>query len=301
MTSFPVRLCDRAMDLQEQLDLLYQWFQGTFDTNRQCQLEKELQKTEESTHDWVWTTFFAVDTPNFGTHVLLARQGFRATGQVYRQRLYKFQINPENNCLENQIYKLKDESLFEKAQDDPSVVANLDPNKDAECMEGCSVFWEYLPQENRFHGSTREGTCQFASKFFPGKTIIATSDIFIGPEELWTLDRGVDTDGNKIYGFKSDEHHKFVRTTAYKGVVKFKGQVQELSLHNQGGIAYIVVANSNFFVKLEQAVEVDTKVKVLRLSVQGNEEPVGSAVSDHSASLIGMKLPEGIEILLQKG
>jgi len=300
VTSFPVRLCDHAMDLQKQLDLLYQLFQGTFDTNRQCQLEKELQKTEESTHDWVWTTFFAVDTPNFGTHVLLARQGFRATGQVYRQRLYKFQINPEKNCHENQIYKLKDESLFEKAQDDPSVVANLDPNKDAECMEGCSVFWEYLPQENRFHGSTREGTCRFASKFFPGKTIIATSDIFIGPEELWTLDRGVDTDGNKIYGFKSDEHHKFVRTTAYKGVVKFKGQVQELSLHNQGGIAYVVVANSNFFVKLEQAVEVDTSVKVLRLSVQGKEEPVGSAVSDHSASLIGIKLPEGIEILLQK-
>ena len=293
---------DIVMDLQKQLDLLHQLFQGTFDTNRQCQLEKELKKADDgfkSEHDWVWSTFFAVDTPNFGTHVLLARQGFRATGQIYRQRLYRFLINTQRNCVENQIYKLKDESLFEKAQEDPSVVANLDPNKDAECMEGCSVFWEYLPQQNRFHGSTMEGTCRFASKFFPGKTIIATSDVFIDAEELWTLDRGVDTDGNKMYGFKNDDHHKMVRTTTYKGIVKFKGHAQELSLHNQGGNADVVVANSKFSVKLEQAVEVDTTVKVLRLSLQSNEEPVGSAVSDPNAALIGMTL-QGIEILLQK-
>ena len=54
---------------------------------------------------------------------------------------------------------------------------SFDARNDAVCLEGCSVLWEYIPSEKRFHGSTTEGTCRFESTFFPGKTIIATSDM----------------------------------------------------------------------------------------------------------------------------
>ena len=287
------------MDLQRQLDLLYERFQGTFDNHMQCQLEKELQKRDgtDPVHDWVWKRVFPVDVPNLGPRVLLERQGFRATGQIYRQRLYKFRINAGEGCVENEIYKLKDESLFERAESDPLVVAQLDPQVDIECMEGCSVYWKYLQEENRFHGTTMEGKCRFASKFFPGKTIIASSDIYIGPEELWTHDRGVDTDGNKMYGFKSDEHHKFVRCTMYKGNVTLEGQSQEISLHNQGGEAK--VGETNYSVTLAQAIDVDTKIETLRLSLLNRSDVMGMTMTDPNVCLIGGKFGE-IQISLVK-
>ena len=101
-----------AMDLEKQLDLIYQWFQNSFDNHMQCQYEKELQKKDgsEPLHDWVFSVFTAATIPKVGTHVLLAKQGFRATGQVYRKRMYSFRINAEAGRVENDIYKLKDDS-----------------------------------------------------------------------------------------------------------------------------------------------------------------------------------------------
>ena len=277
-------------DLLKQLELIYHWFQGTFDNNCQYQLEKELQIRDgpEPVHDWVWTKFFTVDTPKFGDHVLLARQGFRTTGHVYRQRLCKFQINVEEGCVMNQIYKLKDESWFEKAEANPSLLAHLDPETDAECLEGCGVYWKFSPEENRFHGTTKEGKCRFNSKFFPGKTIIASSDTYLSPGELWTQDRGVDTDGNEMYGFKSDEHHKFLRCDEFKGSATISNECeQEVSIHNQGG--EVKLDGNEYTLKLEQAIEVETRAKVLRLSVyaEGQEEPIGMVVSNWSADIIG--------------
>lgn len=298
------RECDLAMDLEQQRNLIYLWFQGTFDNHKQCQYEKALEKRDgiEALHDWVFSKFFAADVPKIGTHVLLARQGFKESGQVYRQRLYAFHINVEEGCVENQIYKLNDESLFEKAEQDPSVVSDLDPSTDAECVDGCSVLWKYLPQENQFHGSTREGMCRFESRFFPGKTIIASSDIFIGPDHLWTRDRGVDTEGEKVYGFKSDEHHKFLRCTSYKGFVHVRkeGQIREVVVHNQGGEARI--DDMKYSVKLAQSTELDTKANVLKLSVlrDGKDEVVGLALSDPDVDVIGGVFGDDIEIRIFK-
>ena len=85
--------------------------------------------------------------PKFGKHVLFATQGFNLTGQTYRQRVYNLLISPEGRLV-IQIHRLKDESWFEKAAQDPSSVVHLDPAADAECIEGCNVFWTFIPEEN---------------------------------------------------------------------------------------------------------------------------------------------------------
>ena len=274
-------------DLKQHLELIYSWFQGTFDDNCQIQVEKEVQKREgiEPVHDWVWVKFFAATAPKFGDHVLLIRQGLHSTSQVYRQRLYKFQINSEEGCVMNQIYRLKDESWFENAEENPSCLAHLDPNTDAECLEGCGIYWRFLPIENRFHGTTKEGKCCFESKFFPGKTIIASSDVYLSSSELWTLDRGIDTDGNKMYGFKSDEHHKFLRCVVYKGSAEYEGCVQEVIIHNQGRAVRLF---NKYIMKLEQQIEIETKDKVLKLSIysEGKEDIIGKAIFDWNAGMV---------------
>ena len=112
------------MDLEKQLELIYQWFQNKFDNHMQCQYEKEIQKRDgiEALHDWVFSVFTAAKIPKVGTHVLLAKQGLKATGKVYRRRMYSFRINTEVGRVENEIYRLKDESLIDKFEQDPSVV-----------------------------------------------------------------------------------------------------------------------------------------------------------------------------------
>lgn len=287
---------DEELNLDKQLELIYSWLQGHFDNN--CQYHSEKETGKDAGHDWVWSKFFAADVPKFGSHVLVARQGLHSTGQIYRQRIYNFQISSEEGCIVNQIYKLKDESWFEKAENDPSSVLNLDPVADAECVDGCEVYWTFIPKENRFHASTKEGTCRFESRFFPGKTIIATSDIFLSSTELWTQDRGVDTSGNKMYGFQSDSHHKLVRCEMYKGKTEYGDQSEEVSIHNQGGKTEL---RNGVTVKLEQAFNVGMNCKVLQLSLlsDGQEKPTGVALSNWNASTIGVQC-NNMSILLVK-
>lgn len=279
------------VELEKQLKLVYSWLQGEFDNNCQYQRELELQKSSgktEPAHDWVRIKCFPADLPKFGEHVLLVRQGFRS-GQLYRQRLYKFEVNYEEGCVVNQIYRLKDESLFEKAEDNPSSVAHLDPVTDAEYMKGCAVYWKFLPDDNQFHATTKQGSCRFQSKFFPGKTIISNSDIYLSSTELWMHDRGVDTDGNKMYGFKSEEHHKFLHCETYKGSAEYEGHsAQKVSVHNQGG--EVRLGAGRYVLKLEQVIEVETDCKLLKLTIsdpEGQDNVVGKVVSDWNAGVIG--------------
>ena len=291
-----------SMDLEKQLELIYQWFQKKFDNHMQCQFERELQKRDgsEPLHGWVFSVLTAASAPRVGTHVLLAKRGFRDTGKIYRRRMYSFHVNEEAGRVQNDIYRLKDESLFDRFEEDPSVVSSLDPSSDAEKIEGCSISWEYLPDKNCFHGTVAAGTCQFQSTYFPGKTIIATSDTIIGPDYMWTRDRGVDLDGNKMYGFKSDEHHKCLQCTPYKGVVSFgtEKQTQEIVIHNQGGEMKIGEAKCS--VKLAQSVDLESRATVLRLSVHrdGQDEAVGMALADPDSSVIGGVFAGGVKVHL---
>lgn len=293
------------MDLERQRDLLYQWFQGEFDNFQQWQYEKEMERKGcgEAVHDSVFSMFYNVSVPKIGTHVLLARQGFKKTGQVYRKRMYSFIINLEEKCVENKIYKLKDESLFDKARQDPTIMIDLDPTTEVECLDGCGVVWKYIPEENRFHGCTRVGTCRFKSTYFPGKTIIASSDILIGPDHLWTQDRGVDTDGNKVYGFQSEDHHKFLHCMLYKGIVRLgvDKDSHEVLLHNQGGT--FVIEGTEYSLMLAQSIELDTKASVLRLSLLKNGEEevlMGVALCDPESRVIGGVFTEGLSVYLVK-
>ena len=67
-----------------------------------------------------------------------------------------------------------------------------------------------------------------------------------------------------MYGFKSDEHHKFLHCDVYKGSAKYEGSVREVTIHNQGEE---VKLDNKYVIKLEQAIEVETREKALRLNV----------------------------------
>uniref|UniRef100_A0A1X7VBR9 Uncharacterized protein n=1 Tax=Amphimedon queenslandica TaxID=400682 RepID=A0A1X7VBR9_AMPQE len=281
-------------DLEKQIELVYKWLLGKFDNNYQYITEKE--RDGDPTHDPVFSRFFAVDAPKFGAYVLVARQGLHETDQVYRQRIYALQINSEEGCVMNQIYRLKDESWFDKIEKDPTSAVHLDPLADAECMEGCGVYWTFLPEENRFHAATKEDTCRFESKLNPGKTVIANSDIYLSSTELWTRDRIVDTDGNKLFGFKSDEHHKYRRCEMYKGKAEYDGGSEEVSVHNQGGKVNL---GNGVTIVLEEAFDFVMNCKILRLSFLKADKQIGVAFFSCDATTIGAKF-DSVKVILDK-
>ncbi len=107
----------------------------------------------------------------------------------------------------------------------------------------------------------------------------------------------MDTDGNKLFGFKVDEHHKFLRRTFYQGTVTVAGQPQELSLHNQGG--RVDVTASGRAVELAQVGEKEDMILKLSVLEEGKEDAVAEVITDPGAKVIGGKLG-GLEIFLQK-
>ena len=294
------------LSLSEQIATIYQWLQGRYDTYTQWQAEKTAYENGsglEPVHDWVQTHIFPLKVPALGSHVLGVRQGFRK-GELYRQRLYRFKICEEEGCVINYCYKLKNETLFEKAEFDPSALVDINSD-DTELIEGGTVYWEYIEKEQRFHASTKEGACRFISSYAPGKTIIATSDVYLKKDELWSLDRGVDTDGNKIYGFKSNIHHKFTRCALFKGELIVNKEVRKIELHDQGGETQATFGSQTFTIILGQIEYTKDGplrgAKLLQLSLfkEGQEEAVWSTVCDHGSKLVG-GLSQAMEVYLER-
>ena len=105
----------------------------------------------------------------------------------------------------------------------------------------------------------------------------------------------MDTDGNKLYGFNCETHHKFLHCVTYKGRVEYGDQSDEVSVHNQGGKAKL---GDGTTVKLEQAYVMNCKV--LQLSfLKEQEEPIGVVLSSWDASQIGGLIAD-VKILLER-
>ena len=105
-----------------------------------------------------------------------------------------------------------------------------------------------------------------------------------------------------MYGFKSDEHHKCLHCTPYKGVVSFgaEKQVQEIVIHNQGG--EVKIGDTKLSVKLAQSIDVKSKAKVLRLSIlgEGEDKVLGMTEADPDSSVIGGVFAGEMEVHLAK-
>ncbi len=97
--------------------------------------------------------------------------------QTYRQRVYCFYVNAEEQRLFMEVYRLNDETLFDKSEEDPSVLSDLDPKKDGSVIPGGQLTWVYSPEEKWFHATMKKDTCRFESRIFPGKTVIVNSDM----------------------------------------------------------------------------------------------------------------------------
>ena len=289
-----------AKNLDDDLRLMMQWFEGRFDNFQQTVEEKDAKA--EFPHERIHSIFARVKLPQFGENVFYVQQYLDGNPtKIYRQRLYVFTPNKKEKAVELKIYTFDDEKKYVDANLDNAKFAGLTMQNLA-TTSGCEVFWRR--DGEKFLGTMKPNACQVVSKR-SGKTLIITDDLFLTKDEIWINDQAKDDQGNYVFGNKSGVHHKLKKVRMFEGwtaVLKdgstamtgqdapadaWDGQ-RSLTIHDQGGIIKI---NDKFSAQLAE-LTYKNGTKVLKLGIVDNVsgKTVAYTWTNPEAERIGINL-----------
>lgn len=232
--------------LDKDFSVMMSWFPGRYDNQEQVYFEEELQIDEELRHERIHSIFEPVELAAFGDNVFYVQQYLDGDpDKIYRQRIYTFRVDYDENAVRLDIYVPKDPDAIKDAHLDPSKLQGLSPETMIE-YPGCEVYWRRESQQ--FIGYMREEACRIESTR-SGRTIIVTDDLMLNANEIWIRDTAVDTDGNYVYGHKGNEHHKLRKARMFKcwaGILRRGATEQadsyfdpDVQIHDQGGLVWI--------------------------------------------------------------
>ena len=289
-------------NLEDDMKLFSQWFEGRFDNFAQYYDDKENQA--EFSHENIHSIFTKVDLPGIGKNVFFVQQyGNGDPNNIYRQRLYNFTINKQEKALQLTIYTFDDEAKYRDSYLDKSKLNGLTMANLA-TTAGCEVFWKLNETRDKFAGYMKKDGCKVVSKR-SGKTIIITDDLFLTKDEIWINDQAKDEQGNYVFGNKSGIHSKLKRVRWFEGFIgilkngetpmairdfppeEYDGKTKIL-LHDQGGLLKL---NDKYSIQLAQ-LRHKSGVWVLTLSVIENASgrKVAYTWANPEAEKIGINL-----------
>ncbi|MGJ8563032.1 MAG: chromophore lyase CpcT/CpeT [Alphaproteobacteria bacterium] len=231
-----------AQILKRDFSRMMDWFPGRYDNQEQVYFENNLDVDEGLRHGRIHHLFVPADLPNFPGETFYIQQYQNDDPKdVYRQRIYSFEPDFEENATRLTIYIPKDAKAILDAHEDMSKLDGLKPS-DFTVYPGCEVYWKY--QNDFYHGYMKEGTCKTVSKR-SGKTLVFTDDLQLSKSGIWIRDEAVDTEGNYIYGNKAGVHHKNNRARMFNCWVSPQkengeyGFYNNIKLHDQGGRVWL--------------------------------------------------------------
>lgn len=239
----PAVFADKNAILDRDMRTFLEWFPGVYDNQEQVYFEEEMGIPEDLRHERIHHTFAPVDLPAFGEHVFYVQQYLDDDpDKIYRQRIYVFSADYEENAVRLQIYTPNDVASLEDAHLYPEKLADLTP-EDATNRPGCDVFWRKRAAE--FDGQMKPGACSFVSQR-SGKRIIIDDDLVLTDSEIWISDRAEDEDGNYVFGHKEGVPHKNIKARRFEcwiAALERNGEDwtfrQELEIWDQGGRIWI--------------------------------------------------------------
>lgn len=228
--------------LKRDFSRMMDWFPGRYDNQEQVYFEDNLEIEEELSHGRIHHLFVPADLPGFpGNTFYIQQYQNNDPTDVYRQRIYSFEPDFEENAIRLTIYIPKDAKALLNAHEDRSKLEGLKPS-DFTTYPGCEVFWTY--ENDQYHGSMKEGACRVESKR-SGKTLVVTDDLQLSKTGIWIRDEAEDTDGNYIYGNKAGVHHKNLKARMFNCWVSPQkedgeyGFYNNVRLHDQGGFVWL--------------------------------------------------------------
>ncbi len=231
-----------ARILKRDFARMMEWFPGVYDNQEQVYFQDEMDVPEDVRHNRIHHIFAPVKLDNFpGTTFYVQQSQNDDPTDIYRQRIYSFEADNDENAVRLTIYAPNDASKLVDAHLKPDLLATLKPSQFV-TYPGCEVFWK--AESNYFHGYMKKDACKVESKR-SGRTLIIEDDLQLTENELWIRDEAKDTDGNYVYGNKAGVHHKnrkARRFTCWVSVKKEDGSFtfdNNLEIHDQGGRIWI--------------------------------------------------------------
>ncbi len=288
--------------LNEDLNLMMQWFEGEFDNFQQTWMEEEDSIALELRHEHIHSIFAKVDMPQIGKHTFFVKQYQDGdTSNIYRQRVYNFHINESEQAIQLDIYSFKtpeEEAKYRNADQQKELLNEMSIS-DFRNIEGCAVYWK--KEGDHFIGYMKEKACHFTSKR-SGKEIYITDSLRLSQDEIWIRDEAYDADGNYIFGNKAGIHHKLKRCRYFNGWIAVEKEpksndyylMRNIRLHDQGHKIRLMDkdgAATPYFVELSE-VKHRSGIEVLKLAVyeEGNKKSLCYVWTNVEAKRIGINM-----------
>lgn len=230
--------------LDRDFKTMMEWFPGRYDNQEQVYFEEELNAPEDERHERIHHIFFPVDLEAFpGETFYIQQYQNDDPSDIYRQRIYSFEPDYEENAIRLTIYTPKNPEALIDAHLDTSKLDGL-TLEDTVTRPGCEVFWKR--QAAQFFGYMKDGACSFVSSR-SGKKIIINDDLYLSQDEIWISDRAVDEDGAYVFGNKAGIPHKNRKAREFSCWVSVKKKRGDndwsfdsgLTVHDQGGWAWV--------------------------------------------------------------
>jgi len=277
------------------------WFEGEFDNYWQARTEEE-EEIEEP-HGRIHSIFAPVHLRDLGSNVFYVEQYSDGDPtQIYRQRIYSFNVSQEEQAIVLTIYAPPDTAALVGTHKDKSKLRGLKV-EDLKSYPGCEVYWKR--DGDAFIGYTKPDACQVVSSR-SGRTLVIADDLRLTKDEIWIQDRAEDTEGNYIYGHKGGVPHKLKKVRwfdCWAAAPKEGPDGEEewdlwrpIRLHDQGDryeLAHEDGRETEYVVELFQAVfEGSSSVPVLELAVRepGVDRSIAYAWASPDSKRIGVNL-----------
>jgi hypothetical protein len=288
-----------AGKLKSDLALMMKYFAGEFDNYFQVWEQRETKAAGDK-FNHIHSVFAPVSAPGVGKHTFYVKQYSDGDpSKIYRQRLYSFGLNQQEQAIELKIYTFPDEKAYLDAHQDQSKLASLTPDK-MKYQPGCDVYWKR--DGDNFRGSMKDGACKFFSQRSQ-KTIIINDDLLLTKDEIWINDQARDEQGGYIFGNRQNIPSKLRRVKWFTGWAAVRKENSEeygpafrFELHDQGQTVPVPQPDgsaSKYSVQLAQLVfQGANKAPVLTLKII--ENATGKTVSytwaNPEAERIGINL-----------
>lgn len=186
-----------AANLTTDLDEMLAWFPGVYDNFEQIESERQADLDASLRHRHLNHTFHPVSIPGIPGRQLYAQQyQHHDPADLYRQRIYSFEPDEDEGAIRLTIYTPNDPGALTDIHLDPERQAALSAG-DFVLKPGCEVFWTRT--EDRFEGYVKEKACSYYSTRFQTQVFLEET-LTLRRDALLLNDRGVDGDGNLVFG-----------------------------------------------------------------------------------------------------
>lgn len=183
--------------LDNDLQTLLEWFPGEYDNHQQVYKEALDNLISEKRHRQTRHIFHEVQLDFIPGRTLYAQQSQHYDlDDLYRQRIYAFEIDEIKQAIRLRIYTPKDPSRLKNGHLNPEIFAEL-TIEDFFLKPGCDVFWKR--EGNIFRGYLKENDCNYYSDRFETQVYL-NETLILRQDALLLEDTATDSDGKPVFG-----------------------------------------------------------------------------------------------------